>query len=107
MMAASKNFPDALEDEADARPAHVSVVYDPGNGRVVHVHEFFGTGFKADDCARTALDTVASLGLEKPADLKVLDARDVKFGPDTMLRVDLASLQVVTTTRPRRRGRTK
>ena len=89
-------------DDEEGRPAHVCVVYDPGSGRVVHVHEFYGEGFKPDECARTALDTVASLRLVKTAGLKVLHRPELTLKPDTMLRVDPASLEIVTKTQPRR-----
>lgn len=87
-------------DDDEERPAHVCVVYDPKDGHVVHVHEFFGKGFKPDECARTALDTVKSLGLVKAAGFKVLHPPELKHGPDVMLRVNPASSEIVTVKRP-------
>ena len=91
------------EDDDDDRPAHVCVVYDPKTGRVAHIHEFFGKGFKPDECERTALETVASLGQVKAAGLKVLHPAELKHGPDMMFRVNPKSLEILTATRPRRR----
>lgn len=88
-----------LVEDDDERPAHVCVVYDPRTGRVVHVHEFYGRGYKARECARAALDTVASLGVVKAAGLKVLHPRELKLEPDTILRVDPESLEIVTEVR--------
>src|ERR1043166_4822190 len=75
-------------DEDEERPAHVCVVYDSKTGRVAHVHEFFGKGFKQDECERMALDTVVKLGHVKPGGLKILHPPELKFGPDSTLRVD-------------------
>lgn len=90
-------------DEDEETPARVCVVYDPKTGRVAHVHEFFGKGFKEEECARAALDTVASLGNVKITGLKVLHRPELKHEPDTMLRVNPKSLEIVKTKRPTRR----
>jgi len=89
----------AAFDENES-PAHVCVVYDPKTGRVAHVHEFYGKGFKADECERQALDTVASLGRVKTAGLKVLHPAELKYEPDTMLRINTKSLEIVAKKRP-------
>jgi len=94
--------PTDLLDEDEGRPAHVCVVYDPRTGRVVHVHEFFGEGFKQEECARAALETVASLGRVKASGLKVLHPRELKLEPEMTLRVDVKSQEIVTEMRPRR-----
>src|ERR1051326_6638483 len=90
-------------DEDEERPAHVCVVYDSKTGRVAHVHEFFGKGFKQDECERMALDTVVKLGHVKPGGLKVLHPPELKFGPGRTLRVDPKSLEIVMAERPDRR----
>lgn len=87
----------------DDRPAHVCVVYDSKTGRVAHVHEFYGKGFKADECERHALETVASLGRVKTAGLKVLHPPELKYEPDTMLRINTKSLEIVVKKRLARR----
>ena len=90
-------------DEDEERPAHVCVVYDSKTGRVAHVHEFFGKGFKQDECERAALDTIVKLGHVKTAGLKVLHPPELKFGPGRTLRVDPKSLEIVMAERPDRR----
>ncbi|HZN00648.1 MAG TPA: hypothetical protein VFB70_14700 [Pyrinomonadaceae bacterium] len=90
-------------DEDEERPAHVCVVYDPKTGRVAHVHEFFGKGFKQDECERAALATVTKLGHIKTAGLKVLHPPELKLGPDMTIRVDPKSLEIVVAERPKRR----
>jgi hypothetical protein len=87
-------------NEDDEAPARVCVVYDPKSGRVAHVHEFFGKGFKEEECARVALDTVASLGNVKVTGLKVLHPAELKHEPDTMLRINPKTLEIVKTKRP-------
>lgn len=94
-------------DEDEGRPAHTCVVYDPKSGRVVHVHEFFGEGFKPEECARAALDTVASLGHPEAAGLKVLHPPKLKYGPDMTLRVNPKSLKIATAARPSLSRRSK
>jgi hypothetical protein len=91
------------EFDENESPAHVCVVYDPKTGRVAHVHEFYGKGFKADECERQALDTVASLGRVKTAGLKVLHPTELKYEPDTMLRLNTKSLEIVAKKRLGRR----
>jgi hypothetical protein len=83
--------------------AHVCVVYDPTDGRVVHIHEFIGDGFDRDECARMALDTVKSLleplkslGVIQSDNLKVLHARELELRPGAELRVDLTSNELVS-----------
>src|ERR1043165_9571985 len=76
-----------LLDEDEERPAHVCVVYDSKTGRVAHVHEFFGKGFKQDECERMALDTIVKLGHVKPDGLKVLHTPELKFGRSEERRV--------------------
>ena len=90
-------------DEDEDRPAHVYVVYDPKTGRVAHVHEFFGRGFKQVECERMALDTVEKLGRVRTAGFKVLHPPELKFGPDRTLRVNPKSLEIVMAERPDRR----
>ena len=94
-------------DEDEERPAHICVVYNPKTGRVAHVHEFFGKGFKQEECERAALDTVTKLGQVKTAGLKVLHPPELKHGPDMMLRVNPKSLEVETVARPVRRRPSK
>ena len=94
-----------LDEDDDERPSHVCVVYDPKTGRVAHVHEFVGKGFKKEECERMALDTVASLGHVKATGLKVLHPTEVKLDRNTTLRVNPKSLEIITAARPiRRRG---
>jgi hypothetical protein len=93
-----------LEDDTE-RAAQICVVYDPRTGRVVHTHEFFGTGFNREECARMALDTVERLGRDKTAGLEVLHPPELQWGPDMTLRVDLTSKQLVTKAVPWRRSR--
>lgn len=95
-----------LEDDNE-RPAQICVVYDPRTGRVVHAHEFYGTGYKPEDCARMALKTVEGLGRDTTAGLEVLHPPELQMGRDTMLRVDLKSKRLVTEIRPWRRIRSK
>ena len=95
----------ALEEDDDERPSHTCVVYDPKTGRVAHVHEFVGKGFKKEDCERMALDTVKSLGHVKATGLKVLHPPELKLDRNTTLRVNPKSLEIITAVRPiRRRG---
>ena len=96
-----------LLEEDEERPAHVCVVYDPKTGRVAHVHEFFGKGFKQEECERAALDTAAKVGHIKTAGLKVLHPPELKHGPDMSLRVNPKSLEILTVARPDRRRRSK
>jgi len=96
-----------LLDEDDERPAHVCVVYDPKTGRVAHVHEFFGNGFKREECERAALDTLAKVGHVKTAGLKVLHPAELKHGPDMSLRVNPKSLEILTVPRPVLRRKSK
>jgi hypothetical protein len=98
-MAKSKKID--IEDD-DERPAHICVVYDPKTGRVAHIHEFHGKGFKPDECEQVALKTVASLGYVKTTGLKVLHPPELSHEPDTMLRVNTKSLEIVTKKRPGR-----
>lgn len=88
-----------------APPAsHVCVIYDPADGRVVHVHEFIGTGFDPDECGRTALATVRSLHDPAPSNatapweaLRILHApRGFQLRPGA-IRVDLAKNEIVIT----------
>ena len=104
-MSISNTNPD-LEDDNE-RPAQICVVYDPRTGRVVHAHEFYGTGLKREDCVRMALQTVERLGGEKTAGLEVLHPPELQTRRDTMLRVDLKSKQLVTQDMPSRRIRSK
>jgi hypothetical protein len=92
-----------LNKEDGAPQAHICVVYDRKDGRVVHVHEFFGRCFEPTEFARMALDTVESLGRVKTAGLKVLHAPTLRIKPETVLRVDLASLKIIAKKRPDRR----
>jgi hypothetical protein len=92
-----------LDEEDGAPQTHICVVYDRKDGRVVHVHEFFGRSFEPMEYARMALDTVASLARVKTAGLKVLHAPTLKIKPETVLRVDLASLKIIAKKRPDRR----
>ena len=96
-MPTSKNA-QLLDDES--APAHTCVIYDPKTGSVAHVHEFYGKGFKADECERHALETLDSLGHTKTAGLKVLHPTELKYEPDTMLRIDTKSLKIVAKKRP-------
>lgn len=95
------------EDDDEERPSHVCVVYDPKTGRVAHVHEFVGKGFKKDECERMALDTVASLGHVKATGLKVLHPPELQLDRNMTLRVNPKSLEIVTAVRPMRRRRSK
>jgi hypothetical protein len=83
--------------------AHVCVVYDPTDGRVVHIHEFIGVGFDPGDCARMALDTVRSLlepakslGVIQSDRLKVLHAPGLTLRPGAEFRVDITSNELVS-----------
>lgn len=89
---------DMTTDE-NVTPAHVTVVYDRRDGHVVHVHEFFGERFDADECARASLEVVASFGLAT-AGLEVLHPPGFRMRPDTTLAVDVKSREVVVTPAP-------
>lgn len=90
-------MPDHEIDEET--PAHVTVVYNPRDGEVVHVHEFYGKSFDPNECARAALKIVASLGLPTHG-LEVLHPSGFRMRPDITLKVDLKSRQVVATPTP-------
>ena len=79
--------------------ARVSVVYDASDGRVLHIHEFFGAGFEPDECGRMALETVKpllerleSLGARQPTQVKVLHVpKGFEYRHGEQLRVDVAT----------------
>jgi hypothetical protein len=89
-----------IEIDEDETPAHVTVVYDPQNGRVVALHEFYGGTFNADECAQAALKTAASVGLATEG-MAVLHPSGFRMRHDTVLKVDLKSRQLVATSAPR------
>jgi hypothetical protein len=92
-----------IEVDEEETPAHVTVVYDPRDGRVAHVHEFFGKGFDPDECAQVALGTIQSFGL--PTDgLEVLHPARFRMREGMRFRVDLKSRKVVASPAPTRQS---
>jgi len=91
---------ETVELDENERPAHTCVIYDPKTGRIAHVHEFYGKGFKPDECERHALETLSGLGHTKTAGLKVLHPAELRYEPDTMLRINTKSLEIVAKKRP-------
>ncbi len=83
--------------------AHVSVVYDASDGRVLHIHEFIGAGFEADECGTIALEAVKpllehlqSLGASRPAQVKVLHVpKSFQFRPGGPLRVNVSTYELM------------
>src|SRR4029079_15586473 len=94
----------ALPGEQAPPAAHVCVVYDRRDGRVVHTHEFIGSGFDRAECSRMAmatvepvLESIKSLGINPSDTLRVLHvARGLPLPPGSMFRVNLATHELVS-----------
>jgi hypothetical protein len=76
---------------------HRCVVYDPGDGEVLHLHQFFGGSSDPDECARIALQTLESVRAVQSQDLRVLHIpQDAEIPSGSKLRVDLATNNLVS-----------